>query len=456
MFKINELLKATRGKLIRGNPKIPVSGISIDSRTIKPHQAFIAIKGYNFDGHDFIEGAVKKGASCIIAKKRGRRYSVQGIRNVTLIEVPDTIKALGDIARYQRRRFNIPVIAITGSNGKTTTKDMLTWVLSKKFNVLKNEGTKNNQIGLPLTLLACRHSHDIAVLEVGTNHFGEVNYLSKICQPNIGIVTNIGPAHLKHFHTLEGAFKEKYALIENLKTPRLGILNADDRFLKRQIKKNKIKPFILGFGIKSPGDFMADGIRISKHLEFLVNRKHKITLNTPGYYNIYNALAAIVVARIFGMEYNDIRMRLADFIFPKGRLKLITLDNIRFIDDTYNSNPLSLEQALGVLKDFRTQGRKIFIMGDMLELGAKKEIFHCRAGKDAAGVCDIIITVGELSRLSAQAAKASGFKAKNLFSCDSPVKAGEILFNVILPKKDDIVLVKGSRAMQMEEVFKKG
>ncbi|PIS34320.1 MAG: UDP-N-acetylmuramoyl-tripeptide--D-alanyl-D-alanine ligase, partial [Candidatus Omnitrophica bacterium CG08_land_8_20_14_0_20_41_16] len=234
MLKIPELLKATRGKLTSGDNSVSVKGVSIDSREIKKGEAFIAIKGNNFDGHNFINMAIKKGASCIITEKE-----IKGTDGIAVIKVKDTIRALGAVARFKREKYNLPVIAVTGSNGKTATKDMIAWILSKDFKVLKNEGTKNNHIGLPLTLLKLDSSYDIAVLEIGTNHFGEVKYLSDIACANIGIITNIGPAHLQYFKNLKGVFKEKHDLLRSLKAPAIAILNADDPYLRKGLlKKN--------------------------------------------------------------------------------------------------------------------------------------------------------------------------------------------------------------------------
>lgn len=458
MFKINELLQATKGKLIAGLPSLSVEGISIDSRTIKKNEAFVAIKGNKFDGHDFIEEAIKKGANCIMGEARlisdVTTDTADNTKRPILIETPDTTKALGDIARFNRRKFDIPVIAVTGSNGKTTTKEMIAWVLSKKYNVLKNEGTKNNHIGLPLALLNLNRRHDMAVLEIGTNHFGEIDYLAGICQPNIGIITNIGPVHLEFFKDLAGVFKEKYRLIENLKKPRIAVLNADDDLLRSRFARG-VRPFILGFSIQKRSDFSASDIRYSQEkIEFRINSKYKFTLHTPGHYNIYNALAAIAVARLFGMEYSEISSSLAAFDFPQGRLKVIELNNVRFIDDTYNSNPVSLKQALDALDNLKTRGRKILVMGDMLELGSYKKLFHSKVGRRAVKVCDVFITVGELSKFSAKSARAARLNNKGIFTCDSCQEARDILFNKLFLRKGDVVLVKGSRAMRMEEVFK--
>ncbi|MEI6632047.1 MAG: UDP-N-acetylmuramoyl-tripeptide--D-alanyl-D-alanine ligase, partial [bacterium] len=399
MFEANGVLKATGGRLLQGDPRVSFKSISMDTRSIKPGEAFIAIKGNNFDGHDFISEAVKKGSSCIIKEKRG---SIPKAKKVAVIEVRDTIKALGELAGFVRNKYDIPVIAVTGSNGKTTTKEMIAHVLSGHHKVLKNEGTKNNQIGLPLTLLKLDPSFDFAVLEIGANHFGEVKYLADICRPNIGLITNIGTAHLKHFHNLGGVFREKRALLGSLLYPSIAILNSDDPFLRKELRNGYKKRFALGFGINDHAEFLASNIRsYQNRTEFLVNSKYSFTLKTPGCYNIYNALAAIALGRIFGMGYTEISFRLSAFEFPQGRLKLVKFKKISFIDDTYNANPVSLRQALEALSGFKVKGRKILVMADMLELGRQARSLHRQAGQELAKVCDIFIAVGDLAKLTA-------------------------------------------------------
>ena len=447
MFKIPELLEATQGKLVSPGGNIPVKGISIDSRSVRKGEAFIAIKGERFDGHDFIARAIKNGASCIITQREVKSAGAVFIR------VKDTTKALGDIARFNRNRFsNIPVIAVSGSNGKTTVKEMVAWVLSKKFKVLRNEGTKNNQIGLPLTLLKLDSSYDLAVLEIGTNHFGEVGYLSNIAQANIGIITNIGPAHLEYFKNLKGVFKEKYTLVKKLTKPAVAILNADDKFLRGEVQKPKKIPFTVGAGLRNRSDFYASDIKyICGKASFTVNQRFKFALNALGYYNIQNSLLAIAAGRIFGLGYRDLSSRLAKFRLPKSRLNFIEIKGIRFIDDTYNSNPLSMKQALGVLGSFSVKGRKILVMGDMLELGSLSRPLHAEVLKDALKFSDALITVGALTKSCLD----KNIKAKNnIFTCKTSSEAREALFNNVRVNSDDIVLVKGSRGMRMEEVFK--
>jgi len=469
MFTIDELRAAIGARLLQGGSRGKISGISIDSRKILTCQAFVAIKGDNFDGHDFIEAAVKSGAGCIIKQKDCPvpEKILRRLSPAAILEVDNTVKALGDIACFHRQKFAIPVIAVTGSNGKTTTKEMISWVLSGRFKVLKNEGTQNNHIGLPLALLKLTRRHEIAVVEVGTNHFGEAAYLADICRASIGVITNIGPTHLEHFHDLAGVAKEKYSLIEHLRAPCLAVLNADDAALYQKIIAPDKGILSVGFGVKVSSDFTASsiGYRGGK-LRFCVNssstsssrgedrKKYTFTLNTLGYYNVANALAAITLGRIFGMGYPDIAARLESFKFPDKRLKLKKVKNITFIDDSYNANPASLSQALDALSHCAVRGRKICVMGDMLELGSDKELFHAKAGVEATQVCDVIVAVGKLSRQAAQAAQRCGFDIKNIFTCDSSCQAKDILIKEISPNKDDVVLIKGSRLMKMEDLLK--
>lgn len=456
MFKIQELIKAAGAKWISGPQGSVVKGFSTDTRTMKKGEAFITIKNKR-DGREFIPQAIAKGSRCIIFSGSPPKISSN---KVTLLKVKGTLRALGDIAAFHRRRFNIPVVAITGSNGKTTTKDMLSWVLSSKFRVLKNEGTLNNLIGLPHTLLKLRDDHDLAVVEIGTNHFGEVSRLAQICAPNIGVITCIGQAHLEYFGDLKGVLREKISLIKNLQKPNIGILNADDPNLVKEINRKSKKPFILGFSINRQSDFSARGVRFNKDtFEFFVNSSvasagRKIKLATLGRHNLYNAMATVSVARLLGLNYQEISRKLASFDFPYGRFKLINVKDVAFIDDTYNSNPFSLERALEALSSFKTKGRRIVVMGDMLELGAQGDSFHRIAGRLISRSCNAFIGVGRLSRIAAESAQRNGFNKRGIFVCDSSKEARKILEDKISPNSDDIVLVKGSRMMKMEEVFR--
>jgi len=456
LFEFNELIKACSGRLVGVGSSGPVKGISIDTRSIKPGEAFIAIRGDNFDGHCFINQALKKGAACVIVKKapdcRARTEAP-----VCFVEVADTVAALGDIARRHRQKFNTPVVAVTGSCGKTTAKEMIAAVLSGAYKVLKNDGTRNNHIGLPMTLLGLEPSHDFAVLELGSNHAGEIEYLARIARANIAVITNVGESHLQAFGNRRGVFKEKISLLRHLEKPRIAILNSDNPFLNRLSGFRKPGQNVFTYGMERAADFCASGARSKNSgLEFFVNGAHKFRLNTPGIFNIHNALAAIAVGRLSGMDYASISKRLSAFVFPRGRLNLIESGAVRFIDDTYNSNPFSLEQALRVLAGIVVKGRKIFVMGDMLELGSRREFFHRRAGPVIARVCDTFIGVGRLSKQAAASARRWGLEAANMYTCNNAAEARDILFNKVRAASGDIVLVKGSRAMKMEQIFEIG
>lgn len=448
MFEVTDILKAAGGVLSCGPGAAGIKGVSIDSRTIRPGDLFVAIKGERFDGHNFINQAIVRGAAAVVCQGYGA-YA----KNIPFIKVKDTTVALGDIANYHRKRFSIPVIAVTGSNGKTTTKDMLSWILGAEFCVLKNSGTKNNCIGLPLTLLELNKSHDICIVEIGTNHFGEVETLSRIAQPTIGVITNIGPSHLEFLKNSYGVYREKIKLFRHLEIPAIGLINSDDALLRKAIK-NKSLSFMFSFGIKNNADFRACDIKLSgTKLEFRF-KDRRIILNTVGTQNVYNALAAIAVARVFGLSLERICKRLKNFKFPEGRLKFINKNGVNFIDDTYNSNPLSLDCALDTLRNLKIRGRKIFIMGDMRELGGSKAAFHRNAAFKINRSCDCVITVGDLAKITALELRNMRSNGNNIFTCDSAKSAKDTLFNFVLPGRRDIVLVKGSRKLMLEGVFK--
>jgi UDP-N-acetylmuramoyl-tripeptide--D-alanyl-D-alanine ligase len=455
MLRLKEIVKAVNGKLFfSGAPQLIIRTVSIDSRTVKSKELFIAIKGNRLNGHNFISEAIRKGAKVVVGSVNCPPYIDK--REIAYIKVANTRHALADLARFYRKRFIIPVVAITGSNGKTTTKDMLAWILSSQAKVLRNPGTQNNDIGVPLTLLRLNTTHNFAVLELGTNHFGEISHLVNIVQPNLGVITNIGPAHLEHLRDLSGVYKEKISLLKNLSAPSIGILNADEpRF--RRIKNNK-QTFIITYGIKNKCDFQARAIKLTSKriIEFKVNSNYKqpMRLNTIGYANIYNALAAITVARLLGWNFASISQRLEAFVFPPGRMQLIRLNGIPFIDDTYNANPTSLSEALGVFGGVKVKGRRILVMGDMLELGQSSERFHRQAGIQIAHTCDIFISVGRLAQIAADWAVRLGLNKDCVFSCQDSQRAGNLLFKALKPDCRDLILVKGSRLMNMEEVLK--
>ena len=453
IFSVGDLLEATGGELVKGDPEGRFSGVSIDSRTVKDNDIFIAINGERFDGHNFAAEAIEKGAACVIVAK-DKAVTLGSRVPCNLISVKDTTESLASLAYYHRKRFDIPVICISGSNGKTTTKEILTGLLSAKYNVLKNEGNQNNAIGLSLNLLNLKATHQIAVLELGTNHFGEIKELTRIASPNVAIITNIGPAHLEFFQDAKGVLKEKWQLIEELSPPCIAILNADDTLLREKMfcQPHDADINIFTFGIKENADFRASSIRcLGRKTHFNIKNK-PIVLNTISRVNVYNALAAYAASRIFSIDAFDIIEKFKNMKFPKARFEVKKINGINVIDDAYNANPASFSWALESLKNIRSRGRKIVVMGDMLELGREKETLHRDIGALlSASKVDMIVAVGSLSHIASEAAVKRGFDIKQVYKCLSNKEAKKIISDIA--RANDTVLLKGSRAMKREDIF---
>ena len=301
MLTIQDIKKVTKAISVHGNVSTVITGVSINSRTTKKGNVFIAVKGARFDGHDFIRAAIRKGAVAVIVSKK-----IVYSNDITVLRVRNTTRALGQIAAWHRKQFNIPIIAVTGSTGKTTTKEMIASVLAKRFKVLKNTGTENNQYGVPLTLLKLNSSHQIAVLELGTNQPGDIRWLAQITRPNAAVFTNIGESHLERLKTQSGVFREKIQLIKHLDPSGLIIFNADDRYLKTVVKKRD-KRKIIRFGCEKKADSQAEQITVmnNRQIQFKI-KKRIFTIHSPVRHNVYNALAAISCGLAFKIRYNDI------------------------------------------------------------------------------------------------------------------------------------------------------
>ncbi|MBN1872109.1 MAG: UDP-N-acetylmuramoyl-tripeptide--D-alanyl-D-alanine ligase [Candidatus Omnitrophica bacterium] len=449
MFKIDEIIRWTKGRVLSVAKDYEFGNISIDSRDVRDGAIFIAIKGKRYDGHDFAVKALMNGASCAIVEGR-KASSVFGdakrLRRC-IISVKDTIRALGDLAALHRRRFDIPSVAVTGSCGKTTTKDMIGSVLKGSWRPLTNAGTKNNAIGVPLTILTLDERHDSLVVELGMNHAGEIRRLAEMSRPNVGVVTNVGPCHIQYLGNMRSVYKAKKELLDYLDRWDSAILNNDDNFLCR-FRGSGLN--ILRYGIRERSDYQARKIsRSGNGWSFEVNG-FSYSIPSLARHDIYNALAAICVGRLFNVSEDEIRNGLSRIRASDHRMNMKTFSKIRFIDDSYNSNPLSLESAVKTLSELNARGRKILVLGDMLELGAKSKLYHERIGKIIAG-SDIneFIAVGPMARnIHMQAAKG-GMKQSRF--CNSKDEAVSFLKSIVRPY--DVVLVKGSRATKMEEII---
>jgi UDP-N-acetylmuramoyl-tripeptide--D-alanyl-D-alanine ligase len=465
--KISEILKVTKGRLLSGDPQgdIDPASISTDSRTICPGEFFLPLKGVNFNGEEYIESAFKKGAigafttQCAVSRIRPRlwrdpakheaRPAGRGTRRErVVIQVKNTTDALGEMARWNRLQFRVPVIGVTGSNGKTTTKDMIAKVLSSKFNVLKNEGTRNNRIGVGMTLLKLNSSHHVCVIEMGTNHRGEIRLLAGIAMPTIAVITNIGPSHLKFLKDLKGVFNAKREIFEVLKKNSLVLLNGDDEYLST-VKGKRLK--IMRFGFNENNDFRASGFSSGVNgIRFILNGRSRFELNLLGAHNIYNALGAIAAAYNFDISYPCTKKALLEYSPPHMRLNVKRVGGVTVINDAYNSNPLSMKSALEALKDFPGRSRWI-VSADMLELGEREKEFHGLVGETIAkSGFDGLITFGDLSMHTSSRALECGMGRDRVWHCSSRGEAADILNRYA--KKGDCILVKGSRSMKMEEV----
>ncbi len=446
MFTIHDILTATRGQLLQGPAKGRVSSVCIDSRVIKKGGLFIAVKGEIFDGHDFIDAVIGRGVRVVIVHKP---VPVQDPR-ISVILVRDTTRALGDVARFHRLRFKIPVLALTGSAGKTTTKEMIAAVLGRTHKVLKNEGTQNNHIGVPLTLLKLKPAHRIVVLECGTNQPGDIIWLADVARPSMAVFTNIGASHLEKLKSIDGVLEEKWALTRFLGRRDAVLVNADDPCLAKKFRpKNAFK--VLAYGIKSKARWQASKIRILSggQLSFQVNG-HTVTLNTCGVTHVYNALAAFACGVLFKVPVKKIVAALQSFAFPQGRGQILRLGRGWLINDTYNANPVSMRSALQTLQAIETSSQRIFVAADMLELGGQARALHRSISPAiaAAGV-DVLITVGPLAKHLA-ADLGPGQEKIQVFACADPESAQKCLAGVF--QNGDAVLIKGSRRMRMEQV----
>jgi len=456
-FTIRQIIEATKGQLLAGSPinlDAEISGVSTDTRTINKGELFIPLVGEIFDGHYFVDKAIEKGASAVLIHRDDADFLPELFPAVAVIKVADTLKALQDLASFQRNRFNIPIVAVTGSNGKTTTKDMIALVLSEKYKVLKTQGNFNNEIGLPLTLLGLEDSHEVAVVEMGMNHLGEIHRLAEIARPNIGVITNIGVSHIQNLGTKENILKAKMEIFDFFTSEDRAILNGDDEFLSKIAEEFPYQ--VKYYGTSDISSIKAENIKLlgEQGISYNLNiggETHPVEIPIPGKHNVYNSLAAAAVGSLMGIELDKIANALRSYRSGKMRLNIFSTDsNIKVIDDVYNASPDSMKAAIEILKDLG-EGRKIAILGDMLELGDYSQKGHAEVGEAVAhkGI-DILITVGQESKFIGTGASSCGMDNQNIIHLESNKDVIEYLDTLI--EQGDKILVKGSRGMKMEEI----
>jgi UDP-N-acetylmuramoyl-tripeptide--D-alanyl-D-alanine ligase len=446
LSRIEELL----GAAVACELKEVAQGYSIDSRTIQPGELFFAVKGDRLDGHDYVQQALERGAvGAVVRKDELARFPLK----TCLLAVDDTLAALQKLATAVRRLWGKTVVGVTGSAGKTTTKEAIAQVLSSRYRVLKSEGNFNNHFGLPLMLLKLQPEQEIAVIEMGMSHAGEIAALAKIAQPEIGVVTVVAPVHLEYFDSLAGIARAKYELIESLPSRGTAVLNADDDYVSQFGRDFKGK--VVFYGMRAIADVRAENIepRGTDGSSFDVvveNLKTRATLPLIGSHNIHNALAAVAVGLDRGVHLADAVAALATLVPADKRGQVVQVGNIKVVNDCYNSNPKALQAMVDAFAAMPAK-RRIVVAGEMLELGAAGEQLHRDSGAYVAQrKIDYLLGVRGLAQSMVEAAKAAGMQAEFV---PTPEQAGEWLARET--REGDVVLLKASRGVKLERALEK-
>ena len=445
---LSDVIESIQGHWIgRDDPAAIVpTGVSIDTRTLKPGEIFFALPGEEVDGHQFLDAAFENGACATVVNKSW--FNAQASPQAGLIAVDEPDLALGDLARVYRRRFDIPVIGITGSSGKTTTKDMVAAVLSTRYRVLATQGNLNNRLGVPLTLFNLSAHCEVAVIEMGISERGEMRYLCEIAQPTIGMITNIGPAHIEFFGSVEGVAKAKGELLEYLDESSMTILNFDDLFLSKE--RAKVKGRLLGIGIEQICQFRGEGLKLDqKGFGHFSLQGHSFHLSIPGKHNVYNALMAATAGWALGVPLQDAAKALENFALTKLRSQVLERNGIRMINDAYNANPASMRAALETLSQIAVDGRRIAVVGDMRELGAMTHDAHRELGREVGNLqIDALFALGDHASVVVEGGREAGVDQAWAY------RDRDALTNALQAylKPGDLMLIKGSRGIAMENI----
>jgi len=447
-FSVQELVRATEGALVSGDLGVPVAGVSIDSRTLQVGEAFFAIVGHRLDGHAFLADAAARGAACVVV----HALPDDPPANVPLVVVEDTTRALGRLAAWHRAKFSVPVVAITGSIGKTTAKELAAAVLGARCEVLKPASSFNNQWGLPLTLLRLGPEHGAAVLELGTNQAGEIATLAAIARPTVGVVTMVAAVHTEFLGTIEGVRDEKAALVRALAPSGIAVLNADDPRVASMAREAKGRVVTFGRAAGATVRVVGEATDTDAGLAFTLEtggRRQPVSVAFAGRHNVTNVLAAAAVGVALDLSLDDIARGLAAARPVGGRGVWKRAGEVTILDDTYNASPLSVRAALDTLAARRAGRRAVVVLGDMLELGAFTDQAHREIGRMVAALpADELVGFGRASALTVEAARAAGLADAH----HAPTFEDTVAHLLKRLTPGDVVLVKGSRGMRMERV----
>jgi UDP-N-acetylmuramoyl-tripeptide--D-alanyl-D-alanine ligase len=459
-FTVEEIIMATGGTLVQQAPDhdfaAPLIGVSTDTRTLTPGALYVALRGERYDGHQFLPQAAAAGAHvALVAEAAFAAGAAELPPGLTIIQVPDTLEALGALAARHRGRFKVPVVAVTGSYGKTTTRALVAAALSSEHKVLSSSGNFNNEVGLPLTLLQLNESHTAVVVEMGMRGLGQIEYLARIARPTIGVVTNIGPQHIELLHSMENIAAAKAELLEALPPEGVAILPADDQFMG--VLRSKAPGRVVTFGQARDADYRVSDVQIdlSGNVACVITHaadlsRLSLKLPLPGAHNAVNAAAVMAVCGSLGIPLAAAAEALEKAEVPGGRMRVVRLPDYTIIDDCYNAGPNSMRAALDMLRDFPGSGRRVAVLGAMRELGDWSESEHRKIGAYAGARVALLVGVGPETRSLLETAQTVGAVPFHSEWCPDAASAAARVRELV--REGDVVLVKGSRSVGLEAV----
>lgn len=454
-MKVEDIIKATNGRLLVGDPQEDCENFCTDTRKIQKGDIYVGLKGEKFNGNEYYKEALEKGAKvAVISGIEVTKEDLDQYKDKTIIEVKDSLEAFGDIAAYKRELYDIPVVQITGSVGKTSTRDIIANVVRTQYKTLQTEGNQNNAIGLPTTLLKLK-DHEAVVVESGMNHLGEICYLGKIAKPTVAVITNIGTAHIGFLGSRENILKAKLEILENLKPGGYIVINNDNDMLNKWAKEDtKYKKYT--FGIDEKSDVMAYNIKVSEDYSTynvkINNKEYFVKVPVSGKHFVYNSLCAIAVGNLLNIAPENIIKGIETFTLTKNRMEVNKIkDDVTVINDAYNASYDSMKAAIEYLQGL-PGGRKIAVLGDMFELGKYSEEIHRKVGIEVfTHKIDMLVTVGNESKYIAEEVKYLGMPKENVTSFNTTEEATDYLNNIL--RKNDVVLLKAAHGMQFSKIF---